>query len=190
MKRKELRSGMTIETQEGELGLIVKTDLELMVLFVESAQWEPVKDYRKDLTHKMHQELDVVRVYSPTSGHQIIPFHAKSGSLMFDRVEIVLKSTIGSMNKKGDWDMIENWQKPKEDRVDIHITACPLPHGDILWEEEKSGLVIGKPETFGRAKCGVEFMLGVKSYLDGESKTLPPITQEIINSYPQLKIDY
>lgn len=86
MKRKELRSGMTIETQGGELGLIVKTDLGLMVLFVESTQWESVKDYRKDLTHKMHQDLDVVRVYSPTSGHQIIPFHAKSGSLMFDRV--------------------------------------------------------------------------------------------------------
>lgn len=85
MKRKELRSGMTIETQEGDLGLIVKTDLGLMVLFVESSEWESVKDYRKDLSHKMHEGLDIVKVYSPTSGHQILPLHAKSGNLVFDR---------------------------------------------------------------------------------------------------------
>lgn len=70
MKKEDLKSGMIVECRNGKLGLLIATDLGLLIQY--DTTWEELSVYNSDLTHVKFKESDIINIRKPSNESHII----------------------------------------------------------------------------------------------------------------------
>lgn len=83
MKKSDLKSGMIIETRGGELGLLVDTNLGLLIQFDDT--YEVLDGYDDDLSAKDYIRYDIIKVREITSRHHVCRDEFKKACIIWGK---------------------------------------------------------------------------------------------------------
>lgn len=64
MKKEDLKVGMVVKTREGGLYMLMRRDnVDYDLVLSNTRSWINFKNLNNDLTHILHEELDIMQVY-------------------------------------------------------------------------------------------------------------------------------
>ncbi len=90
MKKSDLRSGMVVRLRNGDLYITI--DVEGKLIFTNGSGWNPLYNYREDLTEKNNfEELDVVGIYRGYCGNLGLMFNVNAEERIWEREEVTMK---------------------------------------------------------------------------------------------------
>lgn len=86
MRKEDLKSGMSVELRNGDVGLLVDTEFGLIIQY-EAENWDYLNEYKEDLTCLNIKECDIVKVRKPLRPSEITRSYLKMGRIIWERNE-------------------------------------------------------------------------------------------------------
>ena len=87
MTKKELKTGMVVEYRDGDKRMVLLGNQVGDVLICGTG-WEDLDNYRDDLCHNHHEQLDIVAVYEPHHKREMNPLCWKEQKCIWRRSEV------------------------------------------------------------------------------------------------------
>ena len=95
MKKKDLKTGMIVETRSGKLGMVLLDTAEGDIIgggthiADDTRTWMPLNSLNDDLTYPLRDDADIVKVYRPTLNNRYGSFDVNKTLLVWQREETI-----------------------------------------------------------------------------------------------------